>query len=130
VYNTPYGYGSQPAPWNRVPIQPMMEQLPRFEILRVNGQGGIDALRMAPNSEVLALDTSAPLVWLVQTDGAGYKQPTPYSIAPYQAQTKEDPLEMRIRALEERMEAIMSEQSDPVETGARRRRAAAEKSAE
>ena len=96
-----------------------------IEILRVNGQGGIDALRMAPNSEVLALDTSAPLVWLVQTDGAGYKTPTPYSIAPYQPQAQVDPLEQRIAALEARMEAMTSEQSDPVQT-ARRRRPAAE----
>lgn len=126
MYNSnPYGYGAAPQPWNRVPPPQMMEQLPRFEILRVNGQGGIDALRMAPNSEVLALDTSAPLVWLVQTDGAGYKTPTPYSIAPYQPQQAANPLEQRIAALEARMEAMTSEQSDPVPT-ARRRRPAAE----
>ncbi|MBQ8618236.1 MAG: hypothetical protein IJ418_12130 [Clostridia bacterium] len=125
MYNSnPYGYGVSQQPWNRVPPPQMMEQLPRFEILRVNGQGGIDALRMAPNSEVLALDTSAPLIWLVQTDGAGYKTPTPYSIAPYQPQQAANPLEQRIAALEARMEAMMSEQSDPVPT--KRRRPAAE----
>ena len=87
----------------------------------MNGQGGIDALRMAPNSEILALDVSAPLIWLVQTDGAGYKTPTPYTITPYQPQKEANPLEQRIAALEQRMEAMMNEQSDSVETRRRRR---------
>ena len=113
---TPYGgyggYSAQnSAPWQRVPPQ-QYDTPPRYEILRVNGQGGIDALRMAPNSEILALDNTAPLIWLVQTDGAGYKTPTPYSITPYQPQQAASNLEQRIAAIEQRLEAMTHEQSD------------------
>mgnify|MGYP003311272107 CR=1 FL=1 len=38
---------------------------------------------MAPNSEALLLDTTDAIVWLAQTDGAGYKTVTPYSVIPY-----------------------------------------------
>lgn len=54
------------------------------EVVRVNGKGGADAFAMAPNSDVLLLDTTAPIVWLKSTDGAGYATCTPYSITPYQ----------------------------------------------
>lgn len=49
----------------------------------VNGEAGARSYRMAPNSSCLLLDETAPLVWLCQTDGAGYMSVTPYQIAPY-----------------------------------------------
>lgn len=67
-----------------------MPPMPRQEILKVNGRNGIDMLNMSPNSSLLALDSTAPIVWLVQTDGAGYKTPTPYKIEPYQEQKQND----------------------------------------
>ena len=80
-----------------------MQPPQRMEIVRVNGENGARAFQLPPNSNVLLLDESAPLVWLVQTDGAGYKTATPYSIAPYQAQSPPDysSLEERIKRLEE-----------------------------
>ena len=58
---------------------------------------------MAPNSSALLLDETAPIVWFVQTDGAGYKTAKPFSIAPYQPQPPVDVhvLEARIKRLEE-----------------------------
>ena len=53
---------------------------PRMEVIRVNGENGADAFQLGPNSSVLLLDETAPIVWLVQTDGAGYKTKTPYDI--------------------------------------------------
>lgn len=75
----------------------------RTEITHVNGAGGADAYQMAPNSNALLLDDTAPIVWLVQTDGAGYKTKTPYSITPYQPEPPVDlkALESRIAKLEE-----------------------------
>lgn len=75
----------------------------RQEIVRVNGENGARAYQMAPNSSAMLLDESAPLVWLVQTDGAGYKTTTPYTISPYQAQPTPDynSLDERIRRLED-----------------------------
>jgi hypothetical protein len=58
---------------------------------------------MGPNSSILLLDETAPIVWLAQTDGAGYKTITPYSITPYQAAPTQDysNLEARIKRLED-----------------------------
>lgn len=93
---SPFGYPTPTAPtWGA--------NLQRMEIIRVNGENGARAFQMAPNSSVLLLDESAPLVWLAQTDGAGYKTVTPYTIAPYQAAPAPDlgSLEGRIKRLED-----------------------------
>ena len=80
--------------------QPFMFQQPqRTEIIHVNGENGATAFQMMPNSQALLLDDTAPLVWLAQTDGAGYKTLTPYEIKPYE---KKEP----IKSLEERIERI------------------------
>lgn len=75
----------------------------RTEIIRVNGENGARAFQMAPNSSVLLMDEFAPLVWMAQTDGAGYKTVTPFKIAPYQADPAPDlgSLEGRIKRLED-----------------------------
>ena len=85
------------------PFQTWGQNPQRQEIIRVNGENGARAYQLAPNSSALLLDESAPLVWLVQTDGAGYKTATPYTIAPYQAQAEPDyaSLEERIKRLED-----------------------------
>ena len=72
-------------------------------VTRVNGENGAKAFGMAPNSSVLLLDETAPLVWLKTTDGAGYPTLTPYTITPYQAAPPVDvnALEQRIARLEE-----------------------------
>ena len=44
------------------------------EVVKVSGINGVNAYQMTPNSSVLLLDTTAPIVWLVQTDGAGYAE--------------------------------------------------------
>lgn len=92
-----YGYTGQSfMSW------PQMQSQQRMEIIRVNGEGGARAYQMPPNSNALLLDEANPLVWLVQTDGAGYKTVTPYTITPYQAAPVPDlgTLEQRITRLE------------------------------
>ena len=44
----------------------------KFEVIRVNGKNGAEAFQMPPNSSIILLDESAPLIWLKMTDGAGY----------------------------------------------------------
>lgn len=77
----------------------------RYEITHVNGRNGADMFQMAPNSNHLLLDDTAPIVWLVQTDGAGYKTLTPFDIVPHQDAPAPDykSLESRISKLEERL---------------------------
>lgn len=55
------------------------------QITRVNGRNGAEAFRMAPNSSILLMDENDPIVWMKQTDGAGYATVTPYTVSPYQA---------------------------------------------
>ena len=61
------------------------------------------SIQMAPNSSVLVLDETAPLVWLCQTDGAGYLTVTPFDIAPHQEapQVSVNDLSERLARLEE-----------------------------
>lgn len=75
----------------------------RYEIIRVNGENGAKAFNLQPNSSILLLDETAPIIWLAQTDGAGYKTLTPYTITPYQAEPTPDynTLEERVKKLEE-----------------------------
>ena len=110
-----YGYG-----------QPMMQQMqmrqndwqqlmqarnaPRYEVIQVNGENGARAFAMAPNSSALLMDSTAPIVWLCTTDGAGYLTASPFAITPYQPEKPVD-----VRTLEERierLEAKLNEQSD------------------
>lgn len=79
----------------------------RQEIVHVNGENGARAYQLAPNSNILLLDDTAPIVWLCQTDGAGYKTVTPYTITPYQPEPVPDmkSLESRISKLEEMLNA-------------------------
>ena len=49
------------------------QQRQPYNVTEVNGKNGVDAFCMPPNSSDLLLDTTAPIVWLVKTDGAGYK---------------------------------------------------------
>lgn len=73
------------------------------EVVKVSGINGVNAYQLAPNSSVLLLDTTAPIVWLVQTDGAGYKTSTPYDIMPHESEEEVQykSLEDRITKLEE-----------------------------
>lgn len=82
---------------------PFMQNYVTQEVVKVNGINGVNAYQMAPNSSVLLLDTTAPMVWLVQTDGAGYKTNTPYDITPHvsEEETQFKTLEERIAKLEE-----------------------------
>lgn len=84
---------------------PAMNYGQRQEVVHVNGKAGAEAYQMPPNSSALLLDENNPLVWLVQTDGAGYKTVSPYSITPYTPASAPDygTLEERIKRLEERL---------------------------
>ena len=77
--------------------------MPRMDITTVNGENGARAFNLPPNSRTLLLDENAPIVWFVQTDGAGYKTLTPYTITPYQPEVPVDAksLEARIKRLED-----------------------------
>lgn len=61
-------------------IQPQ-NILPQQQIIQVNGKTSVDTIRMAPNSSILVMDTSAPIVWMCVSDGVGNVTSTPYDIS-------------------------------------------------
>lgn len=87
--------------------QNTVTQQPRREVVKVNGENGARAFPMGANSSALLLDEGGTIVWLVTTDGAGYKTVAPFDITPHQTQPAPDfgSLEARITRLEERLNA-------------------------
>lgn len=129
MFNSPYYSGGMNAPQTWQPRAPQMQMQPSAymgEIIKVNGQAGAQSLRLTPNSGVIALDTTAPIVWLCQADGAGYFTPEPFTITPYQAATPESDIEKRLSRLEG---IILGSESDDGQDQPRRRRRAAEQPA-
>lgn len=106
-------YGTNGWPWDSQqqpqpqPVQPFRSafspNIPRFEIIKVNGKAGAENFKMAPNSSALLLDATAPIVWYVQTDGAGYLTAAPFDITPHQTPKPVDmnDLSARVSKLEE-----------------------------
>ena len=80
MYQYQYPYANN---YMNIGQQTMPQQTMPQQIIKVNGENGARAYQMMPNSSVLLLDENNPIVWLAQTDGAGYKTVTPYSITPY-----------------------------------------------
>ena len=77
------------------------------QVVRVNGENGARMYQMGQNSSALLLDENEPLVWLVQTDGAGYKTLTPYKIEPYVKEP--DPDLKTLLARIEKLEGVLYE---------------------
>jgi len=104
-----------------MPYFGMQPQRPaqRQEVVKVNGENGAMALQLPPNSSAIALDMSGTMIWLITTDGAGYKSVNPFDITPHQTAQPPDfaSLESRISALE-RMMNNASTDSAITESGA------------
>ena len=82
--------------------QQMQAYPQRQEVVKVNGENGARAFQIGANSSALLLDESGLIVWLVTTDGAGYKSISPYDITPHKSAPAPDynDLEQRISRLE------------------------------
>ena len=88
--------------------------LPAQQVVQANGKASIDALRMAPNSSVLIMDTTAPIVWLCTSDGLGNVTSMPYDITQHIEEPQADPLELRLAAVEEQLKEIINAKSNVV----------------
>lgn len=100
------GYNRMPNMYNTGYLPPA----PRYELIRVRGEAGANNFRMAPNSQALLLDETAPIVWHAQTDGTGYLTVVPYDITPHQQVPPVDVnnLAQRVAQLEELINARQS----------------------
>ena len=83
--------------------QPQTPMQPPTQVVKVNGENGARAYTIGANSSALLLDESGLMVWLVTSDGAGYKTVSAYDITPHQTVVAPDfgTLESRIARLEE-----------------------------
>ena len=95
-YLNPYSFMQQGQ------MQQMQPALPQTQVVKVNGENGARAYQMGANSSALLLDESGLMIWLVTSDGAGYKTVSAYDITPHQAKPSPDysTLESRIERLE------------------------------
>lgn len=78
---------------------------PRYEIVEVNGRKGAEALPMGPNSQALVMDQQEPVVYIIQTDGAGLKTVGEYDLVPHvdkQQKAQEDLFQL-IRQLNDKV---------------------------
>ena len=97
--------------------------LPAQQVIQVAGKASIDTLQMSPNSSILIMDTTAPIVWLCVSDGLGKVTATAYDISVHQDVPPVDvnALEQRVTNMESMinayLEAQKNEQSN--DTGAR-----------
>jgi len=94
------------------PMYPQMQmpQMPQNyshqqQIVKVNGKNGAEAYQMMPNSSALLLDETSPIVYLAQSDGAGYKTITAYDIQLHQDAPPVDTQDLlqRVTRLEEKI---------------------------
>lgn len=109
----PYGFMQQ--------YNPIQNTILPQQVTKVNGENGAKAYQMGANSSALLLDESGLMVWLVTSDGAGYKTVMPYDIKPHETTPAPDfsTLETRIARLEEivngntkRTSSVSKKQSD------------------
>lgn len=107
LYQNPYTQMPQPYTNQTFYGQQQQNTLPPQQVIQVNGKQSVDAIRMSPNSSVLLMDNSAPLVWLCVSDGVGNVTSTPYDIMKHQETPPVDTksLEARVTKLEELIHA-------------------------
>ncbi len=101
-------FGDYYNPYTYSPNQQWQNPINRIkqEIIKVNGKNGAEAFQMPPNSQALLLDETAPIVWLVQTDGAGYKTVSAFDLTPHEevnTQSTLKSIEERLKKVEEKI---------------------------
>ena len=95
-----------------------MNSYNKQEVVRVNGRNGANAYQMAPNSSILLLDETAPIVWLKTTDGASYPTVTGYSITPLEVPQTQQILPDIYKNLEDRVKRLEEAIRDGKESNA------------
>ena len=83
------------------------------QVVQVDGYNGASTYKIGPDSSALLLDQSGDKVWLVKTDGAGYKSVIqPYSITPISDNNNNaydfSQYEERLSKLEKLMEGLIN----------------------
>ena len=88
------------------PYQFQPNILPQQQITQVNGKASIDTIQMAPNSSVLLLDNTSPIVWMCMSDGVGRVTSIPYDITEHVEKKPVDELEIRLTNIENTLKEL------------------------
>ena len=93
----------QTYPYYQPYQMPNIRTLPAQQIIQVNGKASVDTIQLAPNSSILVMDTSAPIVWMCVSDGIGKVTSTPYDITVHQdkPQIDTESIEQRLLNVEQ-----------------------------
>ena len=86
------------------PYIPMMFN--RQQVVRVNGRKGAEAYQLPPNSSIMLLDNTAPVVWLKTTDGASYPSLKGYNVYPIQEENAAAEVQLDYSSLEQRISKL------------------------
>lgn len=97
-------FNNQYSPYQNMYMQNV---LPQQQVTQVNGKASVDAIKMAPNSSVLLLDNTAPIIWLCVSDGLGNVTSKAYDISPHQDKPPID-LDAIVKRIDN-IESIISE---------------------
>ena len=110
MYN-PYNFNLYNNPYNNIfqPQQLQSNTLPQQQIIQVNGKASVDTIQLAPNSSILVMDTSAPIVWMCVSDGVGKVTSTPYDIVVHEEKPPIDisDVERRLENVEKFVSQLM-----------------------
>lgn len=89
---------------------PYSALIPKQEALRVNGHEGAMAVRLGANSSALALDLNDPILWVIVTDGAGYKTATDFDISPHVHESAPDlkTFDERLTRMEDMLKEVLA----------------------
>ena len=87
----------------------MYPYLPAQQVIQVNGKASIHTMQMAPNSSILVMDTTAPIVWLCISDGVGRVTATPYDVSKHIDPPAPDSVEARLAGIEEALKRMEAE---------------------
>lgn len=123
----PNQYNPYMQNYNQNLYSPYMNQMnvnsfPHYELLRVNGESGVDALQMNPKSSILVMDSSVSdklVAWYVETDDAGAKSKCRYELVPYQPEPVPDmkAIDERLQRLEVVLSGLIEKQNADAESG-------------
>lgn len=111
---SPYSFGYSYTPQVPQIPNPMPQSGQAYygnsQIVQVAGKPSVDMIRLEPYKGLLALDTTAPLLWVCTADGVGHVTATAFDISPHkeaaESPTGSQILEQRITSLEETIKEL------------------------
>lgn len=86
----------------QMPYQAPRPSLPQQQVVTVAGADSLAQIQLAPNSSIIVMDQTAPIVYLCQSDGVGKVTSTAYDITPHKdkAQIQQESMDARLAAVE------------------------------